>query len=66
MIVPLGFVDVEGPLLVGGSFYRGVFEDGVYSPMLDENTARVFCWGLGLPEVFLIDQVLQRPPRGGV
>ena len=78
MIVPPGFIDVKGYLLVGGTLYRGVSEDGVYFLILNESTARVFCWGLGLPlhpklqrqsgvdnelpEVSLVDQVLQMLP----
>ena len=49
MIVPQGFIDVEGSFLGGGTLYRGVFEDGVYFSILDESTAKVFGWGIGLP-----------------
>ena len=78
MIVPPGFVDVDGSLFIGGTLYLEVYEDGIYFPILDESTARVFDWGLGLPlhpnlqrqsgvenelpEVSLVDQVLQMPP----
>ena len=49
MIVPPGFNDVEGPLLIGGILYQGDFKDGIHFPILDESTARVLGWGLGLP-----------------
>ena len=49
MIVPRGFIDVEGSLLVGGTLYRGVYEDGVYFAILDESTAWVLRWGFRLP-----------------
>ena len=49
MVVPPGFIDVEGSLLIGDTLYQGVFEDGVYFLILGESSARVFCWGLRLP-----------------
>ena len=77
MIIPPSFIDIEGPLLVGGTLYRGVSKDGIYFSILDGGTARIFGWSLGLPlhpslqrqsgveyelsEVSLVDQVLQVP-----
>ena len=49
VVVPSGFVDVDGPLLDGGAIYLGIFEDGFHLPILDEGSARVFIGGLGLP-----------------
>ena len=42
MIIPPGFVDIVGPFLGDGTFYRGVTEDGVHLPVLAENVAMVF------------------------
>ena len=49
MIVPAGFVDIEGPFLSGGSFYRRVAEDGVHLSVLDKDASKVLGWGLRLP-----------------
>ena len=46
---PFGFVDIKGPLLGGGAFYWGAFEDDVHLPVLDDGAARVIGYGLGLP-----------------
>jgi len=72
---PLGFVDVDGPLLSGGAFHKGVSEDSIHFPVLDKGATRVFIRGPGLPlypnlrgqfriedelsEISFIDQVLQ-------
>jgi len=48
IVVPPGFVDVENPLLGGGAFYRGVFEDGVYLSVLNKGAAQVFVYDLEL------------------
>ena len=42
MVVPPGYIDVEGSLLVGGTLYPRVFKDGAYFLILDESTARAF------------------------
>ena len=47
VVVSPSFVDIDGPLLSGGAFYRGVLEDSVNLPVLDEGAARVFICGLG-------------------
>ena len=49
MTVPVGFLDVEGPLLGGGAFYLGVSEDDVHLLVLDKGASKVLDWGLGLP-----------------
>ena len=49
MTVHTGFVDIEGPFLSGGVFYRGVVADGVYLPVLDKGASKSLGWGLGLP-----------------
>ena len=49
VVVSPGFIDVDGPLLGGGAFYRRVPEYGVHLPVLDEGIAQAFVCGLGLP-----------------
>ena len=49
-LLPLGFMDVDGPLLGGGAFYQGVLEDSIHRVhllVLDKGVARVFVQGLG-------------------
>ena len=49
VVVPPSFVDVDGPLIGGGAFYRGVLEDGIHLPVLNEGAAGAFVCGIGLP-----------------
>ena len=49
VVVSPGFIDIDGLLLSGGAFHRGVPEDSVHFPVLDESTARVFIRGPELP-----------------
>ena len=45
----MGFVDIEGLLLGGGAFYRGVTEDVVHLSILDKGASKVLGLGFRLP-----------------
>jgi len=48
IVIPLGFIDVDGSSLCRGVFYRRDPEDGIHLLVLDEGIASVFIYGFWL------------------